>query len=109
MWEVGDSSQVRQLTLVDSPVPGLILLQISKAIDRVAALHTSYSIETINRCSRRPTLHKKRHVPEIFEDVDGDTKKPSDRISGLDIRILDQETIEMASMFYRGLPWLVFY
>lgn len=82
VWELGDS------------------LQISKAIDRVAVLHTSYSAETISRCSKTPDTYEQRYIPTIFEDVAQQLPKHTDHTGGLDIRVLDQETIEMANKFY---------
>ncbi|KAK4694355.1 hypothetical protein P7C71_g3221, partial [Lecanoromycetidae sp. Uapishka_2] len=72
--------------------------QISKAIDQVIALQSTYPAEIIAKCRQQPIIQAKKYIPRQFE-ADSPTGSQSEG-GPLDIRILDQETIEMSNKFY---------
>ena len=68
-------------------------------MERAAVIQTSYSPETIRRCRFRPSVLDRKQIPARFNDHQYDSTMYPDRESDLDIRVVDQDTIDMASMF----------
>ena len=58
----------------------------------------------IRRCRQKPDFFKKIPAPVQFEGVDSGTSMTADKAEGLDVRVLDHDTIEMASLY----PLLIF-
>ena len=52
----------------------------------------------IRRCRHKPKFLKKIPAPVQFEDVESGASMPADKAEGLDVRVLDHDTIEMASL-----------
>ena len=73
-------------------------LQISKAIDKVITLQRGYIAETVRRCRQKPTCPGNNPHPARFEGFGRASSTTMNDNEGLDIRILDHDTIEMASM-----------
>ena len=82
VWEVGDSDEIL------------------KAIDRVIFIQGSYTDERIRRCRQSPSISDGKWIPANF---DQDTLQPAllrEPSVELDVRNVDQDTIDMANKFY---------
>ena len=75
-------------------------LQISKSIERVVTLQRTYNDDLVHQCQQPPTLRDGKQFPIQFKNPIEDITKSSHRSPDLDVRIIDQETIEMANKFY---------
>ena len=69
----------------------------AKVFDSVVLLQSSYSPETIRRCRQRPSFQTKKIFPARFEDLDPRSTKVGEPAGSLDIKIVDQGTIDLAS------------
>lgn len=75
-------------------------LQINKSIEQVAMLQRIYTPEVVQRCRQRPTSLGGKNIPVQFKDHPQEIATSSHRSTDLDIRIVDQDTIDMANRFY---------
>lgn len=82
VWEVGNS------------------ITISKALERAILLHRSYSKETMDRSRQRPATVSGVKHPVVFNDYGPEPARLEIPSAVLDIRTVDQGTIEMAARFY---------
>ena len=67
-------------------------------MDKVCILQRSHTPETIKRCRQKPDFLKKIARPVQFKGLDFETSVSPDKAEGLDVRVLDHATIEMASL-----------
>ena len=82
VWEVGNSEKIL------------------KAIDRVIFIQGSYTEERIRRCRQSPSISDGKWIPATF---DRNTSQPAtlrEPSVELDVRSVDQDTIDMANKFY---------
>ena len=63
-------------------------------------LHRTYDDDRVRQCKRPPTRLDGKYFPIRFEEPIRDISKSSNRSTDLDVRIVDQDTIEMANKFY---------
>lgn len=75
-------------------------LQISKSIDRVVTLQQTYNHDLVRQCRQQPTFADGKNIPIRFDNLIQDITKSIHRSTHLDVRVIDQETIEMANKFY---------
>lgn len=68
-----------------------------KVFDSVALLQRSYSPEVVRRCRHRPSVQDKRPFPARFEDSVLHSAMVCGLVANLDVRTVDQGTIDMAS------------
>ena len=71
--------------------------QVSKIIDRVIFVQRSYSDETVSRCHLHSSDHDGEQIPARFDDSTLPCGNPAKQIVDQDIRIVDQDTIDMTS------------
>lgn len=74
--------------------------QVSKSIKRVVTLQRTYNDDLVELCKQQPTLRDGKQFPTQFKNPIQDITKSSHRSTDLDLRIIDQDTIEMANKFY---------
>ncbi|KAL9611745.1 MAG: hypothetical protein Q9167_003631 [Letrouitia subvulpina] len=82
IWEIGNDQDLQ------------------KAFERVSKLQQSFSLERIRHCLHRSERQNQRQIPYTFEgnlSLERVDSKPDEKI---DVRALDQQTIEMAQKFY---------
>ena len=82
VWEVGNSEEVL------------------KAIDRIIFIQGSYTEERIRRCRQSPSISDGKWIPATFDQnilQPATSREPSVE---LDVRSVDQGTIDMANKFY---------
>lgn len=82
VWEVGDSEAI------------------SKAIDRIIHLQGSYTEENIRRCRRNTSLLDGKRTPAYFVEHTSQLARLGNSSQELDVRTVDQNTIDMANKFY---------
>lgn len=75
-------------------------LQISKSIDRVATLQRTYNHDLVQQCTHLPNLLYGKNFPIHFKSPVQDIAKSPHGFTDLDVRIIDQETIDMGNKFY---------
>lgn len=63
-------------------------------------LQRNYTPEVVRRCRQRPTALGGKQIPLQFKDHPQEIAPSSHRSAELDIRIVDQDTIDMANRFY---------
>lgn len=63
-------------------------------------LQRTYNHDLVRQCRQQPTLVEGKRFPIQFKNAIQDTTKSSHSSTDLDVRIIDQETIEMANKFY---------
>lgn len=102
LWQVdlgvaGDSALVQQVIVVwevgDSEA-------ISRAIDRIIHLQGNYSDENIRRCRQNTSLSNGKRTPAYFVEHTLQPARPGNSSRELDVRAVDQDTIDMANKFY---------
>ena len=82
VWEVGDTNAI------------------SKALKSVAVLERSYTREKVECCLRTPRMVDGRSIPATFNNNLLKSVQPEKTSAELDISIVDQGTIQLASKFY---------
>lgn len=82
IWEVGDDQDLQ------------------KAFERVSKLQRNFSLERIRRCLQRTERQNQRQTPATFEDNLSLARVDPKSDRKIDVRALDQQTIEMAQKFY---------
>ena len=102
LWQVGvgfaGDAGLPQQTLLVWGVGDLEA--ISKAVDRVSHLQEGYTDEDIFRCRQSPPLYNEKRIPAHLKHLHlGSTTSEQPSID-LDIRTVDQDTIDMANKFY---------
>ena len=102
LWQVGvgfaGDSGLPQQTLLVWGVGDLET--ISKAVDQVSHLQEGYTDEDIFRCRQSPPLLNEKRIPVLSKHLHlGSTTSEQPSVD-LDIRTVDQDTIDMANKFY---------
>ena len=68
-----------------------------KVFNSVTLLQRSYTSEAIRRCRERPFRQDMKPFPVRFETSDSRSATADSPVMNLDVRTVDQGTIEMAS------------
>lgn len=71
--------------------------QVSKVIDRVICIQRSYSDEIVSRCHLHSSNHDGKQIPARFDDSTLPCGNPAKRLLDQDIRIVNQDIIDMTS------------
>ena len=82
VWEVGNSEEVL------------------KAIDRVIFIQGSYSDERVRHCRQSPSISDGKWIPATFDQNTSQPATLREPPMELDVRSVDQNTIDMANKFY---------
>ena len=82
VWELGDSEEI------------------IKAIDRVISIQASYTDERIRCCRHSPSISDGKWIPATFDQDTPQLATLREPSAELDVRSVDQHTIDMANKFY---------
>ena len=81
-------------------------VELSNTIVRVAKLQQNYSEETVDRCHRESKKVDGKWLPIYFPQSDQTSPASFGKKAELDVRDVDQDTIDMASRLKQDVPRL---